>query len=77
MVYIGKNLGIYFIHGRYARSKWAVTKTTATKDIRLKKKPRVIMPTTSAEKLRIIMSITSTKRKSTIKYARPCGQVDE
>ena len=67
----------FMIHGRYARNKWTVTRTTAIKDIRLKKKPRVIMPTTSAEKLRIIMSITSAKRKSTMKYARPCGQVDE
>ena len=67
----------FMIHGRYARSKWTVTKIAATKDVRLKKKPRVIMPTTSEDKLRIIMSITSAKRKSTMKYARPCGQVDE
>ena len=55
----------FMIHRRYARNKWPVTRTTAIKDIRLKKKLMIIMPT------------TSTKRKSTMKYARSCGQVDE
>ena len=53
----------FMIYGRNARNKWAVTKTAATKDIRLKKKLRIIIPTTSAEKLRIMMSITSAKKK--------------
>ena len=46
-------------------NKCMVTRTTAIKDIRLKKKQRIVTPTSRA------------KRKSTMKYARPCGQVDE
>ena len=53
------------IHERNAMNNWTLRRTSAIKDIRLIKKQRIITPTSSA------------MRKSTITYARPCGQVNE
>ena len=51
------------IHERNAMNKWTLRRTSAIKDISLIKKQRIVTPTSTA------------KRKSTMTYVKPCGQV--